>query len=147
MELGFTRRGKSGVEPYGDTPPMVWKAIEDYLQTVARDDGELMFVTVKGMPVVHQNADSIKQWWRKLRKGFEKDATGLGGFCVLRHLGATEFGSRPGCSIGAMKRWLGHSASSDVAGVYMRPIAPEYRAVIEWVREALRTGEASFTDD
>ena len=136
------RRGKTGVERYGDTPPMVWKAVEDYLHAVARDEGELMFITVKGMPIVHQDADSVKQWWRKLRSRLGEEASDLGGFYMLRHLGATEFGSRPGCSIGAVKRWLGHSASSDIADVYMRPIPPEHREVIEWIRAALLSAGA-----
>ena len=72
------RRGKTGVERYGDTPPMVWKAVEDYLHAVARDEGELMFITVKGMPVVHRDADSIKQWWRKLRSRLGEEGQYLG---------------------------------------------------------------------
>ena len=56
---------------------------------------------------------------------------------VVRHLGATEFGSRKGCSIIAMKQWLGHSASSSMADRYMKPVPPEHRKLIEWVRETL----------
>ena len=56
---------------------------------------------------------------------------------MLRHLGATEFGSRLGCWIVAMKRWLGHSASSKMADPYMKPVSPEDREVVEWVRKRL----------
>ena len=65
----------------------------------------------------------------------------MGGFYSLRHLGATEYGSRAGCSIGEMKRWLGHSASSQVADVYMKPVSPEDRQLIEWVRKCLKSGK------
>ncbi len=135
------RRGKTGIERYGETPPMVWNAIQEYLK---RQHGALMFITVKGMPVVHEHADSVHLWWSKLVKRLGEDCKGAGGFYTLRHLGATEFGSRTGCSIGAMKRWLGHSASSDMADVYMKPVSPENRPVIEWVRTALRTAKADF---
>lgn len=138
------RRGKTGIERYGETPPMVWKAVQDYLKNSKRQDGELMFVTAKGMPVVHEHSDSVHQWWSKLVKRLGEDCKGVGGFYTLRHLGATEFGSRPGCSIGAMKRWLGHSASSDMADVYMKPVSPENRTVVEWVRTALRTAKAEL---
>lgn len=65
----------------------------------------------------------------------------LSGFYSLRHLGATEFGSRPVCSISEMKRWLGHGASSQMADVYMKPVSPEIREVIKFVRETLATGK------
>jgi hypothetical protein len=50
----------------------------------------------------------------------------------------TEYGSRVGCSIGAMKRWLGHSAGSAMADVHMKPVSPENRTITEWIRTALR---------
>jgi hypothetical protein len=28
-----------------------------------------------------------------------------------------------------------------MADVYMRPVAPEYRAVVEWVRKVLKSGD------
>ncbi len=96
------------------------------------------------MPIVHERADSVQLWWSALVKRLGPVCQGMGGFYSLRHLGATEFGSRDGCSIGAMKRWLGHSASSDMADVYMKPVSPENRTVIEWVRTVLRTGRADL---
>ena len=138
------RRGKTGIDRYGETPAMVWSAITAYLKTEPRESGELMFVTRKQLPLVHDNTDSVAQWWMKLRDDLNEDGKSLGGFYVLRHLGATEFGSRPGCSIGVMKRWLGHSASSQIADVYMKPVSPESRPVIEWVRNALQTGKADL---
>ena len=138
------RRGKTGIERWGETPKMVWQALEAYLRETERPDGGLLFVTRKGMPLVHGRTDSIVMWWTKLRKKLGEAGEGLGGFYTLRHLGATEFGSRPGCSIGAMKRWLGHSASSDIADVYMKPVSPETREVVEWVRQALETGKADL---
>ena len=140
------RRGKTGIDRYGDTPLMVWNVIAAYLKVEPREAGELMFLTRKRMPLVHENCDSVAQWWMKLRDDLKEAGKGLGGFYVLRHLGATEFGSRPGCSIGEMKRWLGHSASSQVADVYMKPVSPESRSIIEWVRTSLRTGKADLKD-
>jgi len=131
------RRGKTGVERYGDTPEFVWQRIQAYLEVQPREKGSLLFTTKKGNPLVHGRTDSVYQWWRKLRKRIgETDAT-LNGFYVLRHLGATEYGSRDGCSISDMKRWLGHSARSDTADIYMRPVAPEHREVVEQVRQQL----------
>jgi hypothetical protein len=87
---------------------------------------------------VHGPSNAVTQWWEKLRKRVNESRTTLSGFYTLRHLGATEFGSRPGASIGDVKRWLGHAASSNVADLYMRPVRPEYREVVEWVRKQLR---------
>ncbi|MBX3424290.1 MAG: site-specific integrase [Pirellulales bacterium] len=131
------RRGKTGVDRYGETPPLVWKSIAAYLKSAKRSSGELMFLTRKLQPLVHDNTDSVAQWWGGLRDDLGAAGDGLGGFYVLRHLGATEFGSRPGCSIGAMRRWLGHSASSQMADVYMKPVSPEDKPVVEWVRKNL----------
>jgi integrase len=135
------RRGKTGIERYGETPAMVWKVIGEYLKETPRAEGELLFTTRKGMPLVHENADSVQLWWYSLRKDLGKPGKTLSGFYCLRHLGATEFGSRPGCSISDIKRWLGHGASSQVADVYMRPVGPEHREVVECVRKALLTGK------
>lgn len=131
------RRGKTGIERYGETPPRVWAAIEEYLEETPRGKGELLFVTETGHPIVHTKSDSIFQWWRRLREAIGESKESLDGFYILRHLGATEFGSRKGCSIAAMKRWLGHSASSQMADRYMKPVSPEQREVVEWVRRGL----------
>lgn len=136
------RRGKTGIERYGETPPGVWKAITEYLGETERPKGELLFVTSNGKPLVHTRSDSVFQWWNRLRENIGEDKDSLEGFYVLRHLGATEFGSRPGCSIVAMKRWLGHSASSQMADRYMKPVSPEDREVVEWVRKRLAKGVA-----
>lgn len=138
------RRGKTGIERFGETPPMVWNVVQAYLKQTRRAEGDLMFITGKGMPLVHGNVDAVHQWWTKLIKRLGDDCKNVGGFYTLRHLGATEFGSREGCSIGDMKRWLGHSASSDMADVYMKPVSPENRPVVEWIRTALRTGKADL---
>jgi hypothetical protein len=123
---------------------MVWDSLQKHLAEAKRRDGSRVFLTEREMPLVHDNTDSVVLWWTKLRKKLDQDGEGLGGFYILRHLGATEFGSRNGCSIGAMRRWLGHSASSQMADIYMKPVSPENRAVVEWVRECLRTGKAEL---
>lgn len=138
------RRGKTGIERYGETPPMVWRTIQDYLHETNRSESKLLFVTEQGMPLVHGNCDSVCLWWTKLRAKLGDDCESMGGFYSLRHLGATEFGSRAGCSIGEMKRWLGHSASSQVADVYMKPVSPEDRQLIEWVRKCLKSGKVNL---
>ena len=131
------RRRKTGIERFGETPPGVWKAIENYLAETPRPDGELLFVTKNGKPVVHTRSDGVLQWWQRLRESIGETKDTLGGFYTLRHLGATEYGSRSGCSIVAMKQWLGHSASSAMADRYMKPVPPEHRKLIEWVRSEL----------
>lgn len=133
------RRGKTGLDRYGETPPGVWKAITEYLKEHPRELSELLFETSKEQPLSHGNTDSIHLWWRRLRVSMGELGKSLCGFYVLRHLGTTEFGSRPGCSISGMRRWLGHAASSSVADVYMRPVTPEHRPVVEWVRRELRS--------
>jgi integrase len=144
-KLGYDlRRGKTGIERYGETPKMVWGCLQKYLKQAKRPNGDLLFLTQRGMPLVHGVSDSVVLWWTRLRAELGKDGKGLGGFYTLRHLGATEYGSRAGCSIGAMRRWLGHSASSQMADVYMKPVSPESRTVVEWVRTALRTGKADL---
>ncbi len=144
-EKGYDlRRGKTGVDRYGETPKLVWNSITEYLQLVNRENKDRMFVTKKGMPVVHGKTDAIGKWWTRLREKLGEEGKDLDGFYILRHLGATEFGSRPGCSIGATKRWLGHSASSQIADTYMRSVSPENRKVVNWVRKALETGTVNL---
>jgi integrase len=133
------RRGKTGIERYGVVPPLVWSSLQKYLTKVPRAKGELLFVTKQGQPLVHGTTDSVVQWWDELRESLGEAGEGLNGYYSFRHLGATEFGSRPGCSISDMRRWLGHSASSQVADRYMKPVSPEYKAVVEWVRTALQS--------
>src|SRR4029079_2139781 len=115
----------TGVERYGDVPRLVWRTLQDDLGKTPRAKGELLFVTKQGEPLVHGTTDSVVQWWDEVRKSLKDVGKGLNGYYSLRHLGATEFGSRPGCSISDMRRWLGHSASSQVADRYMKPVAPE----------------------
>jgi len=133
------RRAKTGIERYGETPPLVWGYTEAVVKNSGRKSGDLMFLTRRGEPLVHGRSDAITQWWRKMRDSIGETADTLAGFYTLRHLGATEFGSRDGCSISAMRRWLGHGASSQMADVYMRPIGPEHRDVVHWVRQRLST--------
>lgn len=135
------RRSKTGIQRYGETPPLVWAYISEITKSFERQKGELLFQTRRGEPIAHGRSDSVTQWWGKLRKKVGETPDSLGGFYTLRHLGATEFGSRSGCSISEMRRWLGHGASSQMADVYMRPIRPEHRAVITWVRARLGSGE------
>lgn len=138
------RRSKTGVERFGATPPLVWAYVAKYQATERRPLGQPLFVTRTGVQLVTPTSNAVTQWWSKLRtRAGEKKAT-LPGFYTLRHLGATEFGSRPGCSIGDIKRWLGHSVSSDVADLYMRPVRPEYRKVIEWLRKRLLSERFRF---
>lgn len=131
------RRSKTGVERYGVTPPLVWAYVSKYQTEARRPTGQLLFVTRTGVPLVHPKGNAVTQWWDKLRTKVGLSKETLPGFYTLRHLGATEFGSRPGTSIGDVKRWLGHSSSSDMADVYMRPVRPEFKKVVEWVRTEL----------
>jgi integrase len=131
------RRSKTGMQRFGETPPGVWRLVSKYQEREKRPAGQLLFVTRHGVPLVQPTSNAVTQWWDKLRKRVGESKETLPGFYTLRHLGATEFGSRPGTSIGEVKRWLGHSASSDMADVYMRPVRPEYREVVEWVRGCL----------
>ena len=62
------RRGKTGIERYGDTPPMVWNASKRISGTQSGRQASCMFITAKGMPIVHEHADSVHQWWSKLVK-------------------------------------------------------------------------------
>lgn len=131
------RRGKTGIERYGNTPRLVWLYVAKYQRGHHRPPGGLLFVTRKGMPLVHESTNAVTQWWEKHRKKIRRKDEALPGFYTLRHLGATEFGSRPGTSIGEMRRWLGHAASSSIADLYMRPVKPEYRDLVNWIRGKL----------
>ncbi len=138
------RRGKTGFERYGIMPLMVWKSMQNYLARTSRAPGDLLFITDQGKPLVHGSTDSVVQWWDEIRTALGDDAKGLNGFYSLRHLGATEYGSRDNTGISAVKLWLGHSASSTVADRYMKPVSPEYKPVVEWVRKALATGKVEL---
>lgn len=133
------RRTKTGIERFGETPARVWHYVSRYQSRMNRPAGQLLFVTKHGVPLVQPTSNAVTQWWDKLRTRIGESKKTLPGFYTLRHFGATEFGSRPGTSVGDVKRWLGHSASSDMADVYMRPVRPEYREVVEWVRRRLQT--------
>lgn len=101
------RRAKTGVERFGTTPPLIWAYVSKYQTVQRRPMGQPLFLTRNGVPLVTPTSNAVTMWWSKLRTRIgEKKAT-LPGFYTLRHLGATEFGSRPGCSIGDVKRWLG----------------------------------------
>jgi len=132
------RRGKTGVERFGATPPYVWAHVSAYQKSESRAKGELLFLTRTGLPLVHARSNAVTLWWSSLRKRTGETPKTLGGFYTLRHLGATEYGNRRGTSIGDIKRWLGHSASSNVADVYMKPVSPEYQDVVKWVRKSLK---------
>ena len=99
--------------------------------------GELMFVTKNGKPVVDTRSDRVQQRRHRLREGIGESKDTLGGFHRHRHLGATKYGPRRGCSIIAMKQWLGHSTNSSMADRYMKPVTPAQRKLIEWVRAEL----------
>jgi integrase len=131
------RRSKTGVERFGLTPPIVWAYVSKYQVSKRRPEGQLLFVTRNGLPLVQPSSDAVGQWWKKLRNRIGESKETLPGFYTLRHLGATEFGSRPGASIGDVKRWLGHTASSNVADLYMRPVRPEYQKLVSWLRRRL----------
>ena len=131
------RRGKTGLERYGETPSGVWKLISAYLKEVPREMGDLLFITGTGQPLLHGNTDTVHLWWRRLRISMGLLENRLADFTCCGIWALTEFGSRPGCSIGGMRRWLGHAASSAVADVYMRPVSPEHRSVVEWVRKEI----------
>jgi integrase len=132
------RRGKTGVERYGVTSPRVWRYVSLYQQREKRPAGQLLFVTKNGVPLVQSTSNAVTQWWDKLRRRVGESKETLPGFYTLRHLGATEFGSRPGTSISEVRRWLGHAAGSDVADTYMRPVRPEDKDVVLWVRKRLQ---------
>ena len=74
------RRGKTGIDRYGDTPKLVWKVLQEHLAEAKRTEGELVFLTRKGMPLVHGHCDSVVLWWTKLRRNLGDDGEGLGGF-------------------------------------------------------------------
>ena len=90
---------------------------------------------------MHGGADSVQQWWHKLRKSMGESSKTLAGSYILWHLQATELGSRSKYLIGEMKRWLGHSASSRIVGHYLKPVSPENRPTVDWVRKALKAGK------
>jgi integrase len=136
------RRSKTGVERFGTTPPRVWACVSRYQASTKRPAGELLFVTRTGVPLVHARGNSVTLWWDRLRTKVGESKKTIPGFYTLRHLGATEFGSRPGTSISDAKRWLGHASSSDMADVYMRPVRPEFKKVVEWVRTELNRDSA-----
>lgn len=52
------RRGKTGIERYGSTPPLVWKLISEYLKLNPRPDGEPLFISRRGQPLTHGKGDS-----------------------------------------------------------------------------------------
>jgi len=139
-EIGYDlRRGKTGIQRYGSTPRLVWTYIGRYTDEAERTQGDRIFQSQSGLPLVSGHVNRVQGWWHALRERIGENKDTMSGFYVLRHLGATEFGSRDSCSISDMRGWLGHAASSAVADVYMRPVAPEDRMLIEWIRQKLQS--------
>jgi len=76
------------------TPPIVWAYVSKYQALAKRPKGELLFLTRNGLPLVQSSSNAVVQWWKKLRNRVKKPKEKLLSFYTLRHLGATEFGSR-----------------------------------------------------
>ena len=156
------RRGKTGIERYGCMRPLVWAQLCRHLQQNPRKPDELLFVSQTGHSLVYtrtKTADEIKNGTRthrptpmpyvkvdlvsrKWRKLLERSGV-VGwseGFYVLRHLGATAFGTMPGISLNEMKRFLGHT-TSQMADHYMRPLRPGVEDTVNWVNRMLQSAD------
>ncbi len=101
------RRPKTGIDRYGETPKLVWASVAGYLAKVPRPHGELMFLTQRRRQLVHNDSDSVEQWWTRLRTSLGEDGKGINGFYSAPLQAQLSTVSRPGCSIGDMRRWLG----------------------------------------
>ena len=135
------RRSKTGIARYGKTPPRVWVYLDRLIRTSGKSTGDLVFRSATGLPLVSGRVDRVNTWWGGLREKIGESKDTMSGFYVLRHLGATEYGSRPSCSLSEMRSWLGHATSSAMADVYMRPVAPEHRELVMWVRDQLASAD------
>lgn len=59
------RRGKTGMERYGNTLRLVWLYVAEHQRQHRRPPGELLFMTRKGMPLVHGSTDLQKTSTRR----------------------------------------------------------------------------------
>lgn len=53
------RRGKTGFERYGTTPPLVWRIVSQYIEQHGRKEGELVFVTRDCLSLVHGRSNAV----------------------------------------------------------------------------------------
>ena len=135
LDLGESRydmrRGKTGLDRFGHLPPI----LRAMLNNLVRQTASPVFQTAKKRPLVHARGNAIDLWWDRLRD--ERPLASIPGFYTLRHMGATERGSRPEASTADVKGWLGHSIGSRTVDRYMRPVKPEHVEVINFIRESL----------
>ncbi len=137
---------------------MVWAHIEKHLESNRRDGDALLFRTRTGQPLVwvkaktddelkngtttrgpcdtpYKRSDSVWQAFRKL-----KIRAGLGewqeGFYIWRHVGATAYATRDNVGLAALRTFLGHG-KSDAADLYLKPLTPQVKEVVEWVNRML----------
>jgi integrase len=73
------RRSKTGVERFGETPALVWAYVSKYQKVANRPEGQLLFVTRKGVPLVQPTSNAVTQWWAKLRARIGEDEQTLRG--------------------------------------------------------------------
>lgn len=160
------RRGKTGIQRYGKMWPQVWAHIEKYLKEAPRPSDELLFVTRNGLPLTYARnktpeeiangtrthgpkaigvvyGNSLYQSWKRLLKKSGLHGTWEGGFYRLRSLGATVFAHRRDVGILDVRTFLGH-ADSKMSERYMKPLRPEIKEVVEWLRECLDSDDLDY---
>jgi hypothetical protein len=152
------RRGKTGIDRYGNMWPIVWAYVTPYLKANPRESDDLLFVTRTSRPLVwvqtktdaelqngtttrgpcvtpYKRSDSVRQAFRKLKRrvGVEDWPEG---FYIWRHVGATAYATRDDVGFAALRTFLGHG-KSDAADQHLKPLSPQTKEVVEWVNTML----------
>jgi integrase len=99
---------------------LLWQRTMNDVQKATAKDGELMFLTNRGLPLVHYGTgttDSVGLRWRRLRK-----TAGIAshGFRFIRKLGAQMV--RETADLETAQQYLSHGANSVAESFYTNPV-------------------------
>lgn len=153
-------KSKKRFARYGGTHRLIASYLRAYLKKNPRQPGERLFLTRFGNPYVQDRrktpeeiengtatrkaskrrtarTDNFRDEWTELKQAAGIKEWKGGGFLILRHIGATVLATQPGVNLVLMKRFLGHSVSSDVANRYIEEVPPGSERLTDWIKRML----------
>jgi len=155
------RRGKAGMERFGEMRPMTWAWIVRWLSANPRRPHELLFVTPSGKPytrretktdvelrfgtdthgpkrITYKSCDILGHKWVKLVR--DSGVEWRGGFYTLRHIACTAFANQPDITLAKLRTFMGHG-DTQVVDRYLKHLTPSVKQTVEWVNEMLANSD------
>lgn len=160
------RRGKTGMERFGEMRPMTWAWIERWLKANPRGPHDLLFVTPSGKPytrretktdvelrfgtdthgptrITYKSCDILGHKWTKLVR--DSGVEWRGGFYTLRHIACTAFANQPDITLAKLRTFMGHG-NTQVVDKYLKHLTPAVRQTVEWVNEMMAESDPMAWD-